>query len=334
MKRALPALALVAFAVCLLGTPARADPLDPPPGNRPVHVSVGVYIRNLSAIDERSESVSVVADLNARWRDARLAHAGDLKLVDPASIWTPEFAIANAKTPRQVAQRLARVAADGTVDYAERFAADLSISLALKRFPFDSQRLDLAVQSFADDAGTVVLGPGGALAGRTTDAYAPLSEWSFGRLTSYVALDRSGSRGRDYSRYVLSVHLKRHPGFYIWKVFVPLLLFAILAWSALLIDFAEFQAAIGVAITSLLSAVAYSFVINGDLPKVSYVTLTDGFLFLCYLVVFATILALVGLHVIHARGDRARADTYRRASLAIMPLAFAAGVAVVALTTL
>jgi len=338
VRRTLPALLVAAAFVFPFGGVARAASVPPPPGSGPVRVQIGMYLRNLAHLDEHEESVGVVGEIYAKWKDARLAYtpAGPGEhdhMVDPEKIWTPLVEVANAKSPHETGELFVTVAPDGTVKYAERFAADASVTLGLRRFPFDTQALDVVLQSFVYDTSRVVFVPDNHLTGHSTDAYAPLAEWKVLGSSSRTAVGRFGPNGQDFSRFIFTLHLKRHAGFYTWKIFLPLLLITALAWSGLWMSFAEFESQIAVGITSLLSAVAYSFVINTDLPKVAYVTFTDGFLFLCYASVFATIVLLVGLHVIHDQGRTALAFRYRSAARWLAPLLFVVGLGLVVTLT-
>jgi hypothetical protein len=329
VRRALPALVAAAFVLAFGGV-AHAATVPPPPGTGPVRVQIGLYLRNLAHLDEHDESASVVGDIYAKWKDPRLAYtpAGPKerdRIVDADKIWTPLVEIANGKSPHETGEVFVTVAPDGTVKYAERFSADASVNLGLRRFPFDTQALDLVLQSFVYDTSRVVFVPDNHLTGHSDDAYTPLAEWKILGSASRTTIGRFGPNGQDFSRFVFTLHLKRHAGFYTWKIFFPLFLITALAWAALWMAFAEFESQIAVGITSLLSAVAYSFVINTDLPKVSYVTFTDGFLFLCYASVFATILAVVALHVTYEKGRTELALRYQTTARWLAPLLFVVG---------
>jgi hypothetical protein len=62
---------------------------------------------------------------------------------------------------------------------------------------------------------------------------------------------------------------------------LPLLLINIISWSVFWIDVKkEFSSQIGLGMTSLLTAIAYSFTISSSLPRVAYLTLIDYFILL------------------------------------------------------
>jgi hypothetical protein len=82
--------------------------------------------------------------------------------------------------------------------------------------------------------------------------------------------------------------MERRSGFYLWKIFLPLLLMTMIPGVVFWIDVKEFDCLLKVPMTRLLSMVAFEFAIARDLPRIGYVTLLDavflasfGFCLLC-----------------------------------------------------
>jgi hypothetical protein len=112
----------------------------------------------------------------------------------------------------------------------------------------------------------------------------------------------------EYSRVTFGLKVKRNPEFYIWKILLPLLLIDIISWSVFWIDAKkDFGSQIGLGMTSLLTAIAYSFTISSSLPRVAYLTLIDYFILLSYIFIFSLICVVVLLH--HFIEFRAQPDT-------------------------
>jgi hypothetical protein len=95
----------------------------------------------------------------------------------------------------------------------------------------------------------------------------------------------------------MEIEVKRHESFYFWKTIFPLCLIVIMSWVPRWIDPKEIGTNIGVSTTSFLTLVAYLFAITVLLPRVSYLTRMDQFIFLSTLMVFISLLQTVGITI-------------------------------------
>ena len=73
----------------------------------------------------------------------------------------------------------------------------------------------------------------------------------------------------------LAIAIKRESTYYLTKIFLPILLILIISWSTFWINPREIESRITVSIVCLLSLIAYNFVVDKDLPRLSYLTLMD-----------------------------------------------------------
>ena len=78
----------------------------------------------------------------------------------------------------------------------------------------------------------------------------------------------------------------RNPTYYVLKVVIPLCLIVMMSWLPRWINPDQIGTNIGVSTTSFLTLVAYLFAITVLLPRVSYFTRLDRFIFLSILMVF------------------------------------------------
>ena len=83
------------------------------------------------------------------------------------------------------------------------------------------------------------------------------------------------------------VEIQRDFQYYIFKVICPIILILLVCWSVFWIHPKEIESRLTITIVCLLSLIAYNFVIDEDLPKLSYLTIIDYIILLSY--VFATI---------------------------------------------
>jgi len=103
----------------------------------------------------------------------------------------------------------------------------------------------------------------------------PNPEWK------YIEVTSKNSRNVELINYVyifdkyLAIAIKRESTYYLTKIFLPILLILIISWSTFWINPREIESRITVSIVCLLSLIAYNFVVDKDLPRLSYLTLMD-----------------------------------------------------------
>ena len=85
----------------------------------------------------------------------------------------------------------------------------------------------------------------------------------------------------------INVEIQRNFQYYIFKVISPIILILLVCWSVFWIHPKELESKLTITIICLLSLIAYNFVIDEDLPKLSYLTIIDYIILLSYL--FATV---------------------------------------------
>ena len=132
----------------------------PPSAAHPLDVAVGLYIINVTAIDEVAEQFQIDGYLFARWVDPRLAYrpsgSEDLsRELRPDQVWVPRLEMINAVTPRDRYDTILTVGSDGTINYVERCRVTLSSKFELRRFPFDRQVLKVIVHPFITRGGKI-----------------------------------------------------------------------------------------------------------------------------------------------------------------------------------
>lgn len=315
-----------------------ADPLlySPDDPDKPVPVAIALEIENIPEINEVAEQFSVDGVLTASWNDARLAYKKDHptdpdKIYPIGSIWMPSVDMINAVTPRDKRYQAITVTPDGTVQYAERFHADLSTRFMLRRFPFDQQALHIRLSPFVNDLNveTLTLAPGRSAIRGEEKAYNSLAQWEVGAITARVGSVRQF--GKDVTELVFSLHVTRHYGFYIWKVFVPLVLMVFLSWAVFWVDPFDLSNQVQIAVTTILTVIAFAFAISATMPRVPYVTLIDAFFLTCYVFVFISVVELMTVHTAHRRGGAEVSKRIRRISRWLVPLAYFTTLGILAL---
>jgi hypothetical protein len=289
--------------------PARAlPPREAPASNgTPLVMSVGLYVTNLLAINEADESFEMPGYLTMQWRDDRLAseiddpHARELR---EDEIWRPPVEIANA-IHYQRYSHVIKVEPDGKVRYTERFSAELSDDFWLREFPFDTQALSLVLEPFLTRQMSVTFAPEDLSSGLSSATNVELAAWRLKDLMYVPGIVpvRGNIPQTPQARFNLLV--SRRSGFYVWKVFLPMIVMTIIPWSAFWVDAREFDWQMKIPIATMLALVAFDFAISRDLPRVPYVTFLDAVFLVCFLFVFLSMVEIVGVHSL-LKSKRAR----------------------------
>ena len=95
------------------------------------------------------------------------------------------------------------------------------------------------------------------------------------------------------SGFHMVVYVDRGVMYYAVKIIAPLLLIVAMSWLVFWIDPKESGSQISVAITAMLTLIAYRFSIGELVPKVSYLTRLDYFILGSTLMVFLALLLVI-----------------------------------------
>jgi len=277
-----------------------------PTENRsPIEVSIGLYVTNIVAIDETRESFEIGGYLVAQWRDPRLAikpaasatpEHGVVRQFEREDIWGPHIEAANSISHRT--NSFVREADEnGVVTDIERFDGVLSTGFALRKFPFDSQQLELKFQPFLSSSSGIEFAPTPlSLSGIGPQQHTELAAWQVrGIHYSLVPLEGRGIIP-GATEAIFQIEVARRVGFYIWKVFLPLIILALIPWVPFWLDVKDYDWQSRVPLSILIAMVAFELTISRDLPRIGYITFLDAVFLASFLFVF---LSIVVIHAIY-----------------------------------
>ena len=302
---------------CVAGEAAQSGVADdailqaPPYQGQSINIAVGLHIINIASIDEVTEQFEMDAYLFERWNDPRLAFTPSgpndrERNYAVGQIWIPQLEMINAASLRNRGDTSIRVAPDGTVNYAERSKVALSSRFALRRFPFDRQALLIIIHPFLVDGPRMRLSliDHAAWTASEFESYSSLAQWKLQAVEPKVGTAPTyGGLTVPEARFEITV--VRRSSFYLWKVFLPLLLMVFLSWSVFWIEPHDLSNQIQVAVTTILTVIAFAFAISATMPRLPYLTYIDAFFLECYIYVFLAVVELMTVHVTH-RNERRR----------------------------
>jgi hypothetical protein len=103
------------------------------------------------------------------------------------------------------------------------------------------------------------------------------------------------------------------------KVILPLVLIVMMSWSVFWIDPVHSNSQISIAVTSMLTLIAYRFAVDSQLPRLPYMTRLDAFILTSTLLVFVSLIEVLVTTSLNNEQAK-KIDWYSRA---LFPFVFA-----------
>jgi hypothetical protein len=305
--------------------------IDRPRTNEgPTQISIAIWIVDISKIDSAEQSFTAEVAIVLRWKDPRLAHTGSGMVRYPLQeVWHPRAGIANETN--SVGHRFpeyVEVESDGTVVYRQLYTGAFTQSLRLQSFPFDRQTFRLQIVAVRYQPNEVRFVPdqdwirnglkqAGGIAPSITLPDWTIEGWQTKPLTYALA------PGLQYSSYAFEFTASRNVEYYLLKVILPLVLIVMMSWSVFWTDPANSSTQFSIAVTSMLTLIAYRYTVDTQLPRLPYMTRLDVFFLVSTLLVFFSLVEVLITTILENNHQKARAkkiDCYCRA---IFPVIFA-----------
>lgn len=328
------------FQMCLavfLASIACGEPVPLPPslqrpgaGGGPTKVGITAWFADISKIDSAAQNFSASLLFLMRWNDPSLVHSGpEVKTYALDQVWHPRWIIANGGGDlRNTLPETVDVTPDGDVFYRQRLIGTFNQPLNLRRFPFDSEvfTVNLVVLGatprdveLTQDSLSISKGLMGAI-GRSEKI--TMQDWKVTSLDAHASPYRLVP-GTEISGYDMAFAASRLPQHYLLKVILPLVLIVFMSWTVFWIDPTLGSSQISVAVTSMLTLIAYRFAIGADVPKLPYLTLLDEFILLGTVLVFLSLIEVM-ITTRLALNDRVKtARAIDRHARWVFPLSFA-----------
>jgi len=290
MRTALLALFLILFA----GTAFA----DEPSALR--EVSVGMYLVDITKIDEISNTFTAEIDVFVSWQDPLLAfdpdsegsaiqvYSGHEVEAFRSGIWSAQIYPTNPVGKLSAGGEKLIVHADGRAELSARINTTMRARLDFRKFPFDTQILPVELESFPWNMDEVRLLPNRERTGY--DQLYALTEWE---VTGLEIEQYEVSRVRDvvpFSNLAFHFTVKRDSGFYLWKIFLTVMIIVSLTWVVFWMSGERLGRRAGVSSGGILTVIAYQFVTTSSLPRVSYLTVADKVMILSVVIIAATMI--------------------------------------------
>src|SRR6266513_2258319 len=331
MKRIrFPLLVLFALSIRLtLGSEAPALIDRPNADSGPTQISVGIWVADISNIDSAQQNFTAELAVVLRWKDSRLAHTGKGIVRYPLEqIWHPRLSIVNEtnsvsrKFPDSV-----EVDPDGTVTSRQRYAGAFTQPLRLQSFPFDRQTFRVQLVAVRYQSNEVMFVPdqvwirdglkeAGGISPAVTLPDWTIEKWELKPLVYALAPHH------QYSSYAFEFTASRNVQHYLLNVILSLVLIVMMSWAVFWIDPIHANSQISVAVTSMLTLIAYRYAVDTQLPRLPYMTRIDLFFLVSTLLVFFSLIEVLVTTILDNNQQTERAKKIDRYCRVIFPVIF------------
>jgi hypothetical protein len=331
MKRILVVI-FVAMSIQLVRsaeTPALIERANADSG--PTEISVGMWFVDISSIDSAQQMFTAEMAVVLRWKDPRLAHTGKGIVRYPLEqVWHPRVGIVNEtnsvsrKMPDSV-----EVDSDGMVTSRQLYAGAFTQPLRLQSFPFDRQTFRIQLVAVRYQSNEVVFVPdqiwirdgikgAGGISPSVTLPDWTIEKWELKPLVYALAPHH------QYTSYAFEFTAARNVSHYILKVMFPLVLIVFMSWAVFWLDPIHSNSQINIAITSMLTLIAYRFAIDNQLPRLPYMTRLDAFILMGTVLVFISLIEVITTTILETKHRVGLSKTIDRWCRVIFPAIFAA----------
>lgn len=254
-------------------------------------VEVKIYLIDIEGIDSIAQSFVANLTLVLLWHDPSLAHNGrDSIEKDLEDISHPRLQILNQQRLAKTFPESVEIRPDGVVIYRQRLWGSFSQPLELRDFPFDKQRLEIQLGNinFGTQKFNLKISPNSGISENLSIPDWEILQWDF------IAEElKFGNESARLPGMVFSVEAKRDANYFKYKVILPLILIVMMSWLVFWIDASLAASQISVAVTAMLTMIAYRFALAGMLPRLPFLTTLDVFVMASTIMVFLAMVEVI-----------------------------------------
>ena len=253
-------------------------------------METAIFLVDVREIDGARQVFSADVFLRLRWNDPRLASSEGLRVLQANAAWNPNLQIVNRVLVQTTLPEVLEVDKDGNVTYRQRFIGQFSCSLDLRAFPFDRQAFPVMFVAIGFSPADVkfVKDNETAMSSKLSITDWNVASWDAGEHPYQVALS-----GRSLAGYLVEFHATRYFYFFLVQIIIPMTLILGMSWIVFWLDPNQPGPRISISITSMLTIVAYRLLLGNFIPRLSFLTRMDYFVFSCTFLVFLSLVTVV-----------------------------------------
>ncbi|MCZ6617797.1 MAG: hypothetical protein O7E57_06655 [Gammaproteobacteria bacterium] len=287
-------------------------------GSTPAQVRIGFAIVDITAIDDRAQTLTIDSYVRLSWVDPRLASLAGCR-VSPDAIWNPRVQLLNAGTLGLRQPPTATIGEGGEVEVAARFFGDLSSAFDLTEFPFDNHVIELDVMTPVYTADEIQLGVDERWTFRRPTMSIP--DWEVGAIHA-VTFDREvAALGDTFSVFRLSIPIERRSNYYLYRLILPTIMIVMMSLGIFWVPSNQ-ALRVSIGVTCVLTLFAFQFAVVAVMPRVSYLTTMDLITLASSLVVFLVLLEAFTVAYLVGKARDSAADKLDLISRVVFPVGY------------
>jgi len=287
-------------------------------------VQLGLMLVDLTEVNGAEQTISADILMAARWNDPELkGRYPEARSVGLDDVWHPTLLIYNQRSVSESLPREVVVQPDGTVGYAQRFTGTFSSPMNLRDFPLDSQEFYVWVVSPQRLGSPAALTPMEDLATYSVDRLS-VSDWTVEPARLEEASFQAAPGAPANPGIKLSFVAHRKTTYYVIQVLIPLVAIVMMAYAVFWIAPTVIPTRVGVVVTTMLTLIAYRFMLANLVPRLSYLTRFDWFMLGATVIVSLTLFAMAGTAYLVSRDREALVRRIDRVGRVTYPIVFVA----------
>jgi hypothetical protein len=315
---------LVGLATSAARAALDAD-LSRPDDGRPTRVHLGLYLVDLHDVFGSEQAFLADVAMKAEWRDPRLAGRwSGVRGVPLGEVWNPRLQLVNQRGITLSLPQRVEIDSTGRVTYRQLFSGRFSARMNFTDFPLDHHRFNIQLVTLGYSPAEVeILVEGtGVRSGRA--AHLSITDWNVGRARITRADFEPGPGERPLAGAALRWGARRNLAYPAVQVILPLVLIVLMGWTAMWPDpSSAVPARVSIAITTMLTLIAYRFTLARALPNLDYLTRMDYFMLASTVLVFLVVVLVTLSSRLLGQGRRRLVDRIDRCAIVVFPLLFA-----------
>jgi hypothetical protein len=259
---------------------------------RPTEIEAIGAVLDVDRINSAEQNFTLNLYMVFRWSDPRLAHDSAGNIVRGLSdVWNPRLTIINTQRYWENTRDEVEVSPDGIVTYRLHVFGDFSQPLDLRDFPMDSHVFEVPVVAAGYRPHEVVFKPDPRIDSFIADRLS-VADWKVDDVRGDPR-EITLANGLKLPGFVFSFEAERRLHHYVIKAIIPLCLIVIMSWVVFWISPEHIPNQLSVAVTTVLTLIAYHIALSGRLPDIPYLTHMDKFLFSSTVLVFMALIEVV-----------------------------------------
>jgi len=289
-------------------------------------VEVVGAVLDIDKIDSAEQNFTLNFYAIFRWMDSRLAHDGpgnDIRSL--SEVWNPRLTIINTQKYWENTRDEVEISPEGLVTYRLHVFGDFSQPLDLREFPQDRHVFEVPVVAAGYRPHEVELIPDPRVDSFMSEKLS-VADWKVSNMQG-TPREVTLANGLKLPGFVFSFEGRRLVHHYVIKAITPLALIVMMSWVVFWIDPKQVPNQLGVAVTTVLTLIAYHIALSGRLPDIPYLTHMDKFLFSSTVLVFMALIEVVVTSHLSSTDQLATARLIDRTARWLFPLLFVSALA-------